>query len=207
MFIGWHLKYFFMAHHSTRITLYTLYKFLHCKDKMIQKKDRQTSTFTYKWQPTINLLAYSTMVSSDCTMESPRAASPAASVRVPASVRSTVSCRSTLPPTSYITRVPPSPQYTASPLTHNNLFALPSRAMGPGINLLKSPVGEKRIQNTDTHVHKTTYGTLIDTALYVMPLLRPNPLHGPVVGGWAPEIQLFLYLPASKALLTGPYKS
>jgi hypothetical protein len=33
-----------MAHQSSRITLYTLYQFLHCKDKMIQKKDRQTST-------------------------------------------------------------------------------------------------------------------------------------------------------------------
>ncbi len=38
-------------------------------------------------QLTITLLAYSTMVSSGYTMESPRAASPAASVRVPASAR------------------------------------------------------------------------------------------------------------------------
>jgi hypothetical protein len=49
------------------------------------------------------------------------------------------------------------------------------------------------------HVHKTTYGPLIDKALYVMLLMPPNPLPG----GWA----LGMNLPASKALCTGRYKS
>jgi hypothetical protein len=41
---------------------------------------------------------------------------------------------------------------------------------------LKSPVG--------ADVHKTTYGPLIDTALYVMLLMRANPLPGQVGEGW-----------------------
>ncbi len=53
------------------------------------------------------------------------------------------------------------------------------------------------------HVHKTTYGPLIDKALYVMLLMRPNPLLGQWGGGWA----LGMDLPASKALCTGRYKS
>jgi hypothetical protein len=40
----------------------------------------------------------------------------------------------------------------------------------------------------EAHVHKTTYGPLIDTALYVMLLMRANPLLGQVGGGWALEI-------------------
>jgi hypothetical protein len=32
-----------------------------------------------------------------------------------------------------------------------------------------------QIQNKETHVHKTTYGPLIDTALYLMLLMRANP--------------------------------
>ncbi len=35
-----------------------------------------------------------------------------------------------------------------------------------------------RIQNIDTHVHKTTCRPLIDTALYVMLLMQANPLLG-----------------------------
>ncbi len=41
------------------------------------------------------------------------------------------------------------------------------------------------------HVHKTTYGPLIDTALYVMHLMQANPLLGQVGGGWALEILPF----------------
>ncbi len=37
--------------------------------------------------------------------------------------------------------------------------------------------------NRETHVHKTTYGPLIDTGLYVMLLMRANPLLGQVGGG------------------------
>ena len=36
----------------------------------------------------------------------------------------------------------------------------------------------------EPHVHKTTYGPLIDMALYVMLLMRENPLLGQVGGGW-----------------------
>jgi hypothetical protein len=43
-----------------------------------------------------------------------------------------------------------------------------------------------------THVNKTTYGPLIDTALYVMILMRANPLLVQVGGGWALEILAFL---------------
>jgi hypothetical protein len=51
-------------------------------------------------------------------------------------------------------------------------------------NPLKSPVG--------AHVHKTTYGPLIDTALYIMLLMRANPLLGQVGGGGSLEILTFL---------------
>jgi hypothetical protein len=51
---------------------------------------------------------------------------------------------------------------------------------------------EHRIQNPETHVHKTTYGPLIDTALCVMLLMRANPLLGQVGGGRALEIETFL---------------
>ncbi len=37
----------------------------------------------------------------------------------------------------------------------------------------------------EAHEHISTYGTLIDTALYVMLLIRANPLLGQVGGGWA----------------------
>jgi hypothetical protein len=40
----------------------------------------------------------------------------------------------------------------------------------------------------EAHVHKTTYGPLIDTALYVMRLVRANALFGQVGVGWALEI-------------------
>jgi hypothetical protein len=43
-------------------------------------------------------------------------------------------------------------------------------AMIPFYNPLKSPVG--------AHVHKTTYGSLMDMTLYVMLLMQANPLHG-----------------------------
>ncbi len=45
---------------------------------------------------------------------------------------------------------------------------------------------------TETHVHKTTYGPLIDTALYVMLLMRANPLLGQVGGGLGPGNLYFL---------------
>ncbi len=54
----------------------------------------------------------------------------------------------------------------------------------PLYNLLKPPVG--------AHVHKTTYGPLIYTALYVMLLMQANPLLGKVGGGWALEISTIL---------------
>jgi hypothetical protein len=44
----------------------------------------------------------------------------------------------------------------------------------------------------ESHVLKTTYVPLIDTALYVMLLMRANPLHGQVGGGWATGISTFL---------------
>jgi hypothetical protein len=45
--------------------------------------------------------------------------------------------------------------------------------------------------NPETHVHKTTYGPLIDTAVYVVLLMRANPLRGQVGGGWAVEMSTF----------------
>jgi hypothetical protein len=82
-------------------------------------------------------------------------------------------------------------------------------------NPLKPPEG--------VHVHKTTYGPLIDT---VMLLMCANPLLWQARGGWALEILTFLSpltarfpgpnplplvlvmdLLASKALHVGPYKS
>jgi hypothetical protein len=44
----------------------------------------------------------------------------------------------------------------------------------------------------EDHVHKTTYGPLMDNALYVMLSMRANPLLGHVGGGWALEISTFL---------------
>ena len=44
-------------------------------------------------------------------------------------------------------------------------------------NLLKSLVG--------AHVHKPTYGPLIDMTQYIMLLMRANPLLGQGGGGWA----------------------
>ncbi len=49
-----------------------------------------------------------------------------------------------------------------------------------------------RLQNTETHVHKTIYGPLIITALYVMLLMLANPLLAQVGEGWALEISTFL---------------
>jgi hypothetical protein len=54
----------------------------------------------------------------------------------------------------------------------------------PLYNLLRSPVG--------AHVHKTTYGPLVDTALYLILLMRANPLQGQGGGGWSLEIWTFL---------------
>jgi hypothetical protein len=50
-----------------------------------------------------------------------------------------------------------------------------ARYENPLYNPLKSPLG--------VHLHKTTYETLIDTALYEMLLMQANPLHGQVEGG------------------------
>jgi hypothetical protein len=88
----------------------------------------------------------------------------------------------------------------------------------PLYNPLKPPVG--------AHVHKTTYGPLINTDLYVMLLMRANPLQEQVGEGWALEIEQsgdvkklgfpgpnplplaqVMDLPASKALHTGGYQS
>ncbi len=55
--------------------------------------------------------------------------------------------------------------------------------MGPGINPLKSPVG--------AHVLKTTYGPLIDTALFLIILMR-DPSLGQLGGGLALKISTFL---------------
>jgi hypothetical protein len=79
---------------------------------------------------------------------------------------------------SYVTRVPPPPKGWALKLMYiNSQHTLQNK--------------ERRPQNTETHVHKTTYGPLIDTALYIMLLMRANPLLGQVGGGWALEIRLF----------------
>jgi hypothetical protein len=51
---------------------------------------------------------------------------------------------------------------------------------------------EGRTQNTETHVHKTTNGPLIDTALYVMVLMLANPVLGQVGGDWTLKISTFL---------------
>jgi hypothetical protein len=44
----------------------------------------------------------------------------------------------------------------------------------------------------EAHVHKTTFEPLIGTALYVIPLMRTNPLLWQMGGGWAVEIATFL---------------
>ncbi len=44
----------------------------------------------------------------------------------------------------------------------------------------------------EAHVHKTTYGPLIDMALYVMVLMQTNTLLGQLGGGWALKILTFL---------------
>ncbi len=54
----------------------------------------------------------------------------------------------------------------------------------PLYNPLKSHVG--------VHVHKITYGPLIVTTVYVMLLMRANPLLGQVAEGWALDIEIFL---------------
>jgi hypothetical protein len=41
------------------------------------------------------------------------------------------------------------------------------------------------------HVHKTAYGPLIDKAIYVMLLMRENPLRGQVGEVWPWKFQLF----------------
>jgi hypothetical protein len=47
---------------------------------------------------------------------------------------------------------------------------------------------EYKTQNTETLVHNVTHGPLIYTALYIILLMRANPLLGRVGGGWALEI-------------------
>jgi hypothetical protein len=56
-------------------------------------------------------------------------------------------------------------------------------------------------QNKETHVHKTTYGPLIDTALFVVLLMRANPYLGKWegVGPW--KSQLF-WAPNGTRLVT-----
>ncbi len=44
----------------------------------------------------------------------------------------------------------------------------------------------------EANVHKTTYGPVMDTALYVMLLMRANLLLEQVGGGWALEILTLL---------------
>jgi hypothetical protein len=60
-------------------------------------------------------------------------------------------------------------------------------------------------------VHKTTYAPMIYTALYVMLLMRADPLLRQVGGGWPWKSRLFwaleMDLLASKTLHRGPYKS
>jgi len=64
-----------------------------------------------------------------------------------------------------------------------------------------------------SHVHKITYGPLIDTALYVMCLMGANPLLGPLEGlghdfhGPTLPMALVMDFPPSNTLYTGPYKS
>jgi hypothetical protein len=67
---------------------------------------------------------------------------------------------------------------TGTHITCSNLeaYSPPKLSYGPWIG----PRGP--------HVLKTTHGPLIDTALYVMLLMRANPLIGQVGGGWALEI-------------------
>ncbi len=57
--------------------------------------------------------------------------------------------------------------------------------VGPESHKLATYTVEHRLQNTETHVHKTTYGPLIITALYVMLLMLAKLLLGQVGGGWA----------------------
>jgi hypothetical protein len=63
----------------------------------------------------------------------------------------------------------------------------------------------------EAHVHKTTHGPLIDTALYIMLLMRANPLLGQVGGGWALEILTVLgskwHSPKGLRHFTGAQKS
>jgi hypothetical protein len=60
------------------------------------------------------------------------------------------------------------------------------------------------------HVRKITYGPLIDTVLYVMFMMRANPLLEKVGGGWALEILTFLAPNGTRLMsqchLTGPKK-
>jgi hypothetical protein len=61
---------------------------------------------------------------------------------------------------------------------------------------------------TETNVHKTTYGSLIDTALYVMLLMRANPLLGQVGEGLDPgNLDFFGSQMALDAISQGPKKS
>jgi hypothetical protein len=54
----------------------------------------------------------------------------------------------------------------------------------PYLPLLKSPL--------EAHVRKTTYAPMLYTSLYVMFLMRADPLLGQVGGGWTLEISTFL---------------
>ncbi len=58
---------------------------------------------------------------------------------------------------------------------------------------------------TETHVHKSTYRPLIDRALYVMLLMRANPLLGQVGGGLGPgNLNFFGTHMALDAISQGP---
>jgi hypothetical protein len=69
----------------------------------------------------------------------------------------------------------------------------------PLYNPIKSHVG--------VHVHKITYGPLLVTALYVMLLMRANPLGGQVGEGCALEIEIFSGLVNWAQKSMWPYKS
>ena len=67
-----------------------------------------------------------------------------------------------------------------------------------------------------SHAHKITYGTLIDTALYVICLMGANPFFGPLEGlghesldfhGPTLPMAQKMDLPPSNKLHTGPYQS
>ncbi len=100
-------------------------------------------------------------------------------------------------PTSYVTRVPnPQPLYTHThtPDTQPSYCTfLPAFSLGPSLwPKAFGPGSCLQYQFTvGAHVHNITYVPLIDTALYIMFLMRTNPLLGKVGRGWALEISTF----------------